>query len=231
MSGKSLLRLAALAAGLLAFGSTPSRGALTLTFDAGVGSKITVVDGGANDRHSSPGAILWIGSIPGSPWFLTIGAGLGKPVVGSQFDPRLDLLVNANSTGAGTLTIELSDDGFGPFVSGAGMAQLSAGGLGGKVTVSAIVNNVSVATLGPFNALAWDGTTVGLANGLAGSFSIGERVVIEHAGRGHSGGDFEMKIIPVPEPSTVLAGLCMLLPFALGALRHFRKKAFVRLQE
>lgn len=221
MKGKFVAQPAVLAAGLLAASLTSSPGAMTLSLDAGPGPDVTIVDNGAGDMLSAPGAILWIGSLPNSPWYLTVSAGLGKPIVGSQFDPRIDLLVNANSWAAGDLTVRLADSGFGPFAVGAGNATLWAGGIGGSMTASGTVNDSVVASLGPFLNGAWDDTTTGIAGGLTSTFTIGETVTIHHAAAGHSGGDFEFRITPVPEPSTLLAGACLLLPLALG-IRNFR---------
>ncbi len=50
-----------------------------------------------------------------SAWNVVVAAGASKPVIGSASSPNLELNIQATSAGAGkTLTITLSDNGFGP---------------------------------------------------------------------------------------------------------------------
>jgi hypothetical protein len=216
-----------LVAAWMVAGLPSSFGVMTLTLQNGSGAPITILDNGPGDLTSTQvGQITVMGALLGSVWqAFDVHAGLSKPVVGSQMDPRLDVLVNANSTGPGMLTITLVDTDFGPFAFGGGAAHLQGGGVtGGQVIASALVNNSVVAQIGQLRGGAWDRTATGSANGLDFSFSTGIQVVIHHTatGQSHTGGNIDLRIVPVPEPSTMLAGACLLLPFALGAVRQSR---------
>jgi hypothetical protein len=217
------LRVAVAVVGLVAASMVPAYATFTMVLDDGAGHKKTITDGSSMDKSSTAGEILFIGSL--GIWSGNVEVALSKPVVGDPMNPQMDLSIqNISSTGVGTLTITISDTGFGPFPGGTGLATLTMGGTlsNGSITGSGQVNGSTVVSLGPFTTSAWNGTASGVVTGLGTStFSIGEQVVVSHSAAGISGGDIFLTV--VPEPTTLIAGALLLLPFGASTLRILRK--------
>src|SRR3954471_15210385 len=129
---KSFLKVFAVSAGVIALVGNAT--ALpTLYLSDGVNS-VTVVDGGVGDSSPLAGVVTFNGSI-GLNWTLNVTTGVSKPMLGSAKQPWMDLnSVNATSKGAGSLTIMLSDNGFGP-ASGKLTSKIG-GTTQGKVTMN-----------------------------------------------------------------------------------------------
>jgi len=74
-------------------------------------SIVTVNDGGAGDLNPVTGAVTFLGPIGG--WGINVTTGLSYPILGAPTLPYLDLnSVNVSSSGAGSLTIYLTDTNF-----------------------------------------------------------------------------------------------------------------------
>jgi serine-aspartate repeat-containing protein C/D/E len=74
---------------------------------------IVVTDGDVNDGDSTPGSVGFIGNL--GVWSFTVTSGITKPVLGTATVPGMDVTATiAESSGAGTLTIDFADDFFGP---------------------------------------------------------------------------------------------------------------------
>jgi hypothetical protein len=97
---------------LLASFPTQTPAAATLTLYDGVNPLITVFDNGPGDQIGALGVIQVQTNV--GVWNLAISTAVTKPLVGSPTDPVMDLDVQANSTGAGSLRLAFSDNGFGP---------------------------------------------------------------------------------------------------------------------
>jgi hypothetical protein len=223
-------KTAALLAGFLALGVMTAQGELTLTLDDGLGHSKKVVDGSADDWYLSvPGVVVWIGPLPGSIWS-GVFVGLTKPAIGSPLEVQMDLSIQgAYSSGPGKLTISLNDVGVASPGMQGGVASMAAGGAENQGSIFAIgqVNGSTAVQLGPFIGTPWHGQGQGDASGLGTPFQVSQEVLIVHSGRGRSGGDIfmELKIAPVPEPSTLLAGVCLLAPLLIGVIRSLTRRA------
>jgi hypothetical protein len=204
---------------------TPSYATLSITLDDGQGHTKTIVDEGSDDSYkNTPGAVVWMGALPGSIWSFNIDAAFSKPGIGGQYNPQLDLSVqNAYSTGAGTLTITVTDDLFGP-LGNAGKAILSMGGAYNQYSISAkgFVDATEVVSLGPLMGQPWSGSAQGLASGLDQSFTFTETIVIKHTAAGNTKGDINLELVAVPEPATILVGVLLLVPFLVHVIRGLR---------
>jgi hypothetical protein len=217
--GKLVMSVAALVAASV----VSANATMTLKLDDNAGHSMSLNDGGT-------GFIAYFGGLPGSIWAFNIDVALSKPIIGGPFDPKLDVSIQqAYSTKAGTLTVTVISDGFGPFGSNMGTASLLGGGAGanGSITVTGLINGSSVTGLGfgPLTANPWSGSAEAPVTGLGSPFSIGEKIEITHAGQGYGKkGDIFLTVTPVPEPTTLLAGALLLLPFGLSTLRIVRKQ-------
>ena len=86
---------------------------------------------------------------------------------------------------------------------------MAAGGAsGGSLTAYGQLDGAQVVSLIPFTTGAWDGIALANVTGLSGTFSISEKIVITHTGAADGPkGDVNLS---VPEPSTCVAGVCLL---------------------
>ena len=232
MRTASAWKIATSIAAVMAAGILTSSAALTaMTITDGT-TTTTILDGGVGDVNPSAGAVTWVGGL--GNWTFTVDTGTSKPLIGGVFNPLMDLNFVANSTGAGTLTITFTDDGFGPLSSDAASPRLTIGGglnPGASLTYSALVAGdlITMPTiLAPSpsaGAYAYANTVYGNADGLSlSSFSLVQTVVINHSTAGITSGNADI-LVPVPEPTTMIAGALLLLPFAASTLRWKRKKS------
>jgi hypothetical protein len=201
----------------------------TLYLSDGVNS-VTVVDGGAGDSNPLAGVVTFNGSI-GLNWTLNVTTGISKPMLGSQTQPWMDLnSVNATSKGAGSLTIKLSDTGFGP-VSGKLTSKIG-GTTQGIVTMNtyADAGNGVFALTTPLTSQGAFGTGTGTkafastaSTTLNGAlpFSLTEVATITHNRQAVSSFNEELR---VPDAGLTLALLGMSL-IGLAAFTRNRKTA------
>jgi hypothetical protein len=179
---------------------TPSGAALELISGA---TTIIIQDGSGSDISPLTGSVGWVGSING--WAVVITSGLTKPIQGSVTGPDMDLSVQASAGGAGSLTIEFTDTGFGP-VTGGVNHQFS-GNIGSSVVTSAgyyDAGNGQFATTTP----------LGGSINLAGPFSF---TLVDTFTPGSVSTDDNLT---VPDGGTTV----MLLGAALSGLGFLRKK-------
>jgi hypothetical protein len=225
MIRKNLLTIAA-ATAMVAAGTLSARASFVLTLDDGIHPSISIEDGGAGDGSAKEGAISWMGSL--GVWTLNFDTGLSKPAIGSASQPSMDLDFVAISSAAGSLTITLSDTGFGP-IGNSGLVLLSAGGTlasGGTLNVSGQLNDTTVVSLAPITvagiSYSGDGETSAV---LSSPFTLQETVILTHGANDTdpSSGDVHLRVV-VPEPTTMMAGALLLLPFGASTLRILRKK-------
>ena len=170
---------------------------------------VTVVDGGANDSNPSAGAITYVGPV-GSNWIISADTARTKPGIGTAIEPEMTLGTSSRSLFAGTLTIEFSDDLFGP---SHGTASVSLGGTIGGAANSTFTNTTLVddtnnmfggaplTNLGPYTrptgvtTYSFNGSATALLN-RTGNYALTQRMVIVHTGGGTSGADSALRFIP-----------------------------------
>lgn len=205
------------------------QGALTLTLDDGLGHSKSIVDGGAGDLYASvPGVIVWVGPLPGSVWS-GIFVGLGLPAPGSPSESQLGLsFQRIFSSGPGELTLTVSNSGMAGAGVNAGGAIMAGRGTQdqGSIFAQGQVNGLTAVELGPFADSLWQGMGTANANALGQPFELSQQVVIIHNDQGRSGGGTFMALnAAVPEPSTWVAGVCLLAPLLIGAVRSLTRRA------
>lgn len=212
---KTLLLLAA--ASILA-GQTSVHAAASLFISDGINS-ITVADGSANDSSSLVGVVTYNGLLDASsPWSINITTGISKPALGSSLIPFMDLSsVNVSSSGGGTLTVEFSDNGFGPLLPGSFTSEIG-GSTGGSVTYNTYydLGNTLFAKTTPTANLSFDDTPFSGAavagRPAGGTVSLTLQTIVTHTGTevtSYNALLYDATVRPsVPEPSTVsLLGL------------------------
>ncbi|HLX70995.1 MAG TPA: PEP-CTERM sorting domain-containing protein [Verrucomicrobiae bacterium] len=203
---------------LLAFAS-----AITLSLSAhasavftiydGVNPLISVTDNGPGDSASSIGAIVVETNV--GVWALTINTGVTKPLVGSATSPVMDINLQAFSTGAGSLTLTFSDNGFGP---ASGIINATATGntvMGPTATASMSVwgdqgnvvgaQTVPIASMPPTPLSFLYQTTSGPMN-LNAPFSLTEVATINASGATLVNLDASFNMTSVPEPGMAALG-------------------------
>ncbi len=106
---KKIFLVGVLGLATLAF-STPASAVAKLMLDDG-GTTVTIVDNGVGDISPILGVVSFNGSV-GTNWVVNVTTGISAPIIGDP-PPNMDLnSVNVSSSGAGTLTIKFTDDGF-----------------------------------------------------------------------------------------------------------------------
>ena len=159
---------------------------------------------------------------------MNFSTGLSDPVVGSTANGRLDLSsVNVSGSGAGSLTIGLTDTDFFqvnpalPVIGEIGGTTDGTVGFewaGDENNIEFGIGNTGLVTDGPFSGGAFSGTTNGVLNS-AGAYSLSMAVTIVHAAAGDIT-SFGTSLYVVPAP----AGLAV-LALALANTRRRRRTA------
>jgi hypothetical protein len=211
---KQLIKGLAAAAAVLCVTSAYS--VPTLRISDGVNPDVVVTDGGAGDSNPLVGAVTWIGSI--GVWVLNVDTGVTKPILGSATDPHMDLNYVVSSTGAGTMVISFSDDGF----TYSGALTDHWGGTTSGTSINRVLENGQSTGIGmgPFGPGAFSGTTSGTID-LVPTDVLTLQVAITHTGSGPSSGDKE---ITVPEGGMTLT----LLGSALVGIGFLRRKLGIK---
>jgi hypothetical protein len=203
--------MAAIVAGIATLaGPSRSEAALTLRLSDGVNPTVTVVDG------DNDGVVVFNGAI--GTWTINVTTGISKPNLGPA---TMDLnSVNVTNSSGGTLTIDLSDDGFvGPHsghvlgVGGTTSGSVSFMAAGGNSNTLFDLSNAS--SVLNFNSSPYAGTAL-LPSGGNDPYSLTIRAVITHTGAGAT--SFNAELEPVPAPAGLILAATA-LPF-VGLLRR-----------
>lgn len=192
--------------------AAPANAAFQLSLDDHAGNTALVTDNAAGDLDARPGVILVSATL--GVWDLTITTGLSKPQIGSSLVPSMDVDPVVHSTGAGLLTVMISDTGFGPIAAGLS-ADLTEAAFtaAGNVDVYGWLDTTNAAFGTEYQKPSVLGLGPGADSGvavaalpaaiLAGAnpFSMTLAVDITHTGAGLTTGDASNNF--VPEPATL----------------------------
>jgi len=218
-----------LLAGLLVAGfCTRAKAAATVTIWDGLNPLVVVADNGPGDSFGATGAVYVRTNI--GVWYLSISSAITKPLFGSATQPVMDLLIQANSSAAGTLRFTFSDNNFGPAT---GTLTAKADGHlidGGAPTTLAYdvygdagnsigATTTHLTTIGPA-ALPFYATDSGLLL-LPAPFSLTQIIQFSTTGATGFSADGSFSFQAVPEPGIIGLG-CLGLIF--GSVRLRRKQ-------
>jgi hypothetical protein len=194
----------------------------SLSISDGVDPVITIFDNGVGDLNPAIGELTMSTNV--GVWSVSVSSGLTKPALGGSTNPVMDLVVQASSTGAGSLTYTFSNLGFGP-ASGTLNAAVSGQVISGAPTtvgysVYGDTNNVEGALT---TLLATTGTTPlpvatssSGALALASPFSLSQVVKLTASGASAVSVDASLNVTPIPEPSTAALTFVALAFLAVG---------------
>jgi hypothetical protein len=199
-----------------------------LTISDGVDPSITVFDNNVGDLNPTTGELTMSTNI--GVWSLSIATGITAPVLGSLTNPVMDLVIQASSTGAGSLTYAFSQNAFGP-APGTLNAAVSGQVISGAPTkVDYSVYGDTGNSLGALTTLLATtgtnslpiGTSVSGAESLSAFFSLTQVVQLTASGASAVSVDAGLNVTPIPEPNS--AGLTFLgLAFLVVGLAHRRR--------
>jgi hypothetical protein len=177
-------------------------------------------------------------------WTVVISTGTASPPAsgqGTTFAPVMDLNVQAissaiNSVDSHPLTITFGADGYGPTV-GQFLAIMSGHLVSG--TAHAVTYNtyydVSPIVSPPGTLLTASGPLVSSFNGswtssvvsLASPYSLEEVITIQASPTEAASYSLDGSISLVPEPTTMIAGALLLIPFGLQGIRCLRSRKLI----
>ena len=193
----------------------------TLSISDGVDPVITIFDNGLGDLNGTIGALTLSTNL--GVWNLSIATGVTYPALGSFTNPVMDLVIQASSTGAGSLTYTFSDIGFSPpKVPGTNLSTTVSGHVisGAPTSVDYSVygdpsdvlgaKTVLLATTGT-NALPVLISNSGLI-GLSDPFSLTQVVQLNASGASSVSVDASLSVVPEPGSSALtFLGLAFLV--------------------
>jgi hypothetical protein len=196
-----------------------------LSISDGVDPTITIFDNVAGDLNPATG-ILTLSTNVGV-WSLSVSTGITKPAMGSTTNPIMDLVIQATSTGAGTLTYTFADLGFtksGPLSSTISGHVIS--GLPTTVnykvfgdasnTVGALTTQLTTTGTLPLPVLTSNFGTLPSS----GLYSLSQVVQLNASGASSVSVDASLSV--VPEPSTVTLTFLGLASLVAGLAQRRR---------
>jgi hypothetical protein len=174
----------------------------SLKFTDASNNVMTIADGGVGDSSVATGVINTSGVSFGG-FSITVSTASSKPFVGSSVNPLLNLgfVVSRLSPSLGSLTIEVSDDGFTASPNWLTLSTNGGNPSGGTQTFSASAGGSNSASIG------FGSTSFGYSGG---SYALGIKAVITSSSMNISNG-FAGLTSAVPEPASMAV-------WGLGAL-------------
>ncbi len=189
--------------------------------DSSSSSSTTIVDGDALDSNgSTSGIITYVGTV--GAFIVQVSTGSSKPVIGSTTYPELAITsLDITGPNTSTLTIELTDTGFGPSTSpttGFNNTINSASPNTQSVSYSSYIDNANTefgkdtpitsmgTASGVFNLSSYGAVTTG------SPYSVTMVLTLTQSASGYSQFDASLSAVEAPEPSTMItwAGLACL---------------------
>jgi len=178
----------------------------------GGATPVTIIDNLAGDLDAREGYILSNGAF--GNFSIMVNIGMTKPIIGSASVPRMDLNeVSLTSSGAGSVEITMSEDGFGPTPGLTGFVSGIGGTSGGTVNYDVFYDDgviQQIADMGPFGPGAFSGTEH--YSGIPGNnpYSLILVATVTHTAAGQLT-TFDGDVNMTPEPGTIfLLGLGLL---------------------
>ena len=167
-------------------------------------TSITITDNFTGDLNASIGELTMSTNI--GVWSLSVSTGLTKPALGNSTNPVMDLVIQASSTGAGSLTYTFSDNNFG---SAPGTLKAAVSGQvisGAPTTVDYSVYGDQGDTLGALTTLSTTTGTIPLPVltsisgplALSPQFSLSQVVQLTASGASAVSVDASFNVIPEP---------------------------------
>jgi hypothetical protein len=197
-----------------------------LSISDGVDPTISIFDNFTGDLNPATGELTLSTNV--GVWSLSISTGVSKPNLGSSTNPVMDLVIQASSTGAGSLTYTFSDIGFSH---GPGTLNSAVSGQvisGAPTTIGYNVYGDPSNLVGTLTTLLTTTGTIPLpvvtntsgALAFASTFSLSEVVKLTASGASAVSVDASLNV--VPEPSSAALTFLGLAVFVVG-LAHRRR--------
>ena len=197
---------ALLAACAVATFSQSADAAFTLTIDDGSGPiDVTITDQGAGDASPLVGAISNT-SVSIGVFDVVISTSLSKPIVGNPTNAELRLNVDWTASGAGTLVVTSTDDGFLPGVGEPSINISSSWTHNGDGSSSGItsLDGTPVLVSSPLSGVTdTEEMSVTIAPAPAVAYSLSNMFSIVTTGAGDGNFDVTTNAV-VPEPTTMI---------------------------
>ena len=188
----------------------------------GINAPLLVADETLGDASGSSPGVVAIGGLSYYGWSIDLAYSLSKPFAGSAVHPEFSMYASAVSSGAGSLILQFSDDGFGPTFGGYSLSYGGETAPTSNTVYKAYVDNTNTlfggsvlantVNSGPFSQDT-SGTFA-----LSGPYSLTHEVRFTHLSGTSSSIHAEFRATPVPDGGSTLALFAStLLP--LGILR------------